>query len=80
MPETEANKKDEPMVELDVTGNPVDVELKDSKVQEVEEVQEVQEEKEEVAVQEESPKVEVKKEDDGELEDYSDTVKKRINK
>ena len=36
MPE-EDKRKDEPMVDLDVTGNPVDVEIKDSNIEEVKE-------------------------------------------
>ena len=73
MPE-EDKKKDEPMVDLDTTGNPVDVEIKDSNIEEVKE----EEKKEDVKVVE-APKVEVEEKTD-ELEEYSEDVKKRIGK
>ena len=70
MPKEE--KKDEPMVDLDTTGNPVDVEVKDSNVEEI---------KEDVKT-EEAPKVEEvqEKEKTDELDEYSEDVKKRIGK
>ena len=71
----EEKKKDEPMVDLDTTGNPVDVEVKDSNIEEVkEEIKEVD------VKTEEAPKVEEVKEKTDELEEYSEDVKKRIGK
>ena len=64
----EAEKKD-PMVELDVSGDSVDVELKEK---------EEKKETPEVSVKEEQP--EVKKEEKDEREEYSESVKKRIDR
>ena len=64
MPEAqEALKEDNIMVDLDVTGKAVDVELKDSKTDTKDE-----------------PVVEVKEEKKDEREEYSDGVKKRIDR
>ena len=68
MPEIqEALKEKTPMVDLDTTGNAVDVEIKDSKA----DIKEVQTKDE--------PIVEVKEEKD-EREEYSEGVKKRIDR
>ena len=66
MPEAEAK---DPMVELDVSGDSVDVELKEK---------EDKKETPEVSVKEEQP--EVKKEEKDEREEYSEGVKKRIDR
>ncbi len=66
MPEAEAK---DPMVELDVSGDSVDVELKEK---------EEKKETPEVSVKEEQP--EVKKEEKDEREEYSESVKKRIDR
>ena len=68
----EAEKKD-PMVELDVSGDSVDVELKEK---------EEKKETPEVSVKEEQPeeKKETKKEEKDEREEYSEGVKKRIDR
>ena len=69
MPEIQKElKKDESMVDLDTTGNAVDVEIKDSKA----DIKEVETKKDE-------PIVEVKEEKD-EREEYSEGVKKRIDR
>ena len=69
MPEAQKElKKDESMVDLDTTGNAVDVEIKDSKA----DIKEVETKKDE-------PIVEVKEEKD-EREEYSEGVKKRIDR
>ena len=70
MPEVQEALKEAstPMVDLDTTGNAVDVEIKDSKA----DTKEVEEKKE-------GPIVEVKEEKD-EREEYSDGVKKRIDR
>ena len=72
MPEAQKElKKDESMVDLDTTGNAVDVEIKDSKAA----IKEVETKKDE-------PIVEVKeeKEEKDEREEYSECVKKRIDR
>ena len=72
MPEAQKElKKDESMVDLDTTGNAVDVEIKDSKA----DIKEVETKKDE-------PIVEVKeeKEEKDEREEYSEGVKKRIDR
>ena len=72
MPEAQKElKKDESMVDLDTTGNAVDVEIKDSKAA----IKEVETKKDE-------PIVEVKeeKEEKDEREEYSEGVKKRIDR
>ena len=66
MPEAEAK---DPMVELDVSGESVDVELKEK---------EIKKDTPEVTVKEEQP--EVKKEEKDEREEYSEGVKKRIDR
>ena len=67
MPEAEAK---DPMVELAVSGDSVDVELKEK---------ETKKDTPEVTVKEETPEVkEVKTEEKDEREEYSDGVKKRI--
>jgi hypothetical protein len=66
MPEAEAK---DPMVELDVSGDPVDIELKEK---------ETKKDTPEVTVKEETP--EVKTEEKDEREEYSDGVKKRIDR
>ena len=66
MPEAEAK---DPMVELDVSGDSVDVELKEK---------EIKKDTPEVTVKEEQP--EVKKEEKDEREEYSEGVKKRIDR
>ena len=69
MPEIqEALKEKTPMVDLDTTGDAVDVEIKDSKAN----IKEVETEKDE-------PIVEVKEEKD-ERDEYSEGVKKRIDR
>ena len=69
MPEIQKElKKDESMVDLDTTGNAVDVEIKDSKA----DIKEVETKKDE-------PIIEVKEEKD-EREEYSEGVKKRIDR
>ena len=69
MPEAqEALKEDNIMVDLDVTGKAVDVELKDPKA-----------DTKEVETKDE-PVVEDKEEKKDEREEYSDGVKKRINR
>jgi hypothetical protein len=70
MPEAQETLKEAttPMVELDTTGNSVDVELEDSKAN-----------TKEVKTKEE-PKVEVKEEKKDEREEYSEGVKKRIDR
>jgi hypothetical protein len=70
MPEAEAK---DPMVELDVSGDSVDVELKEK---------EKKEDTPEISVTEEKPeeKKEVKKEEKDEREEYSEGVKKRIDR
>ena len=70
MPEAEAK---DPMVELDVSGDSVDVELKEK---------EEKKETPEVSVKEEQPeeKKETKKEEKDEREEYSEGVKKRIDR
>ena len=72
MPEIqEALKEKTPMVDLDTTGNAVDVEIKDSKA----DIKEVETKKDE-------PIIEVKeeKEEKDEREEYSEGVKKRIDR
>ena len=59
----------DPMVELDVSGDSVDVELKEK---------ETKKDTPEVTVKEEQP--EEKKEEKDEREEYSDGVKKRIDR
>jgi hypothetical protein len=66
MPEAEAK---DPMVDLDVSGDSVDVELKEK---------EIKKDTPEVTVKEEQP--EVKKEEKDEREEYSEGVKKRIDR
>ena len=66
MPEAESK---DPMVELDVSGDSVDVELKEK---------ETKKDTPEVTVKEETP--EVKTEEKDEREEYSDGVKKRIDR
>ena len=66
MPEAEAK---DPMVELDVSGDSVDVELKEK---------EIKKDTPEVTVKEEQP--EEKKEEKDEREEYSEGVKKRIDR
>jgi len=66
MPEAEAK---DPMVELDVSGDSVDVELKEK---------EIKKDTPEVTVKEETP--EEKKEEKDEREEYSEGVKKRIDR
>ena len=70
MPEAQETLKEAttPMVELDTTGNAVDVELDDSKAN----TKEVE--------TKEQPKVEVKEEKKDEREEYSEGVKKRIDR
>jgi len=69
MPEVqEALKEKTPMVDLDTTGNSVDVEIKDSK-----------DNTKEVETKKEEPIIEVKEEKD-EREEYSEGVKKRIDR
>ena len=70
MPEAQETLKESttPMVDLDTTGNSVDVELEDSKAN-----------TKEVETKEE-PKVEVKEEKKDEREEYSEGVKKRIDR
>ena len=69
MPEVqEALKEKTPMVDLDTTGNAVDVELDDSKPT-----------TKEVETKKEEPIIEVKEEKD-EREEYSEGVKKRIDR
>ena len=69
MPEVQKElKKDTTMVDLDTTGNAVDVEIKDSKAA----IKEVETKKDE-------PIIEVKEEKD-EREEYSEGVKKRIDR
>ncbi|MDB4576147.1 hypothetical protein N9091_00350 [bacterium] len=70
MPEAEAK---DPMVELDVSGDSVEVELKEK---------EDKKEAPEVSVKEEQPeeKKETKKEEKDEREEYSESVKKRIDR
>ena len=70
MPEAEAK---DPMVELDVSGDSVDVELKEK---------EIKKDTPEVTVKEEQPeeKKEVKTEEKDEREEYSEGVKKRIDR
>ena len=69
MPEVqEALKEKTSMVDLDTTGNSVDVEINDSKAN-----------TKEVETKEEDPIVEVKEEKD-EREEYSEGVKKRIDR
>ena len=73
MPEIqEALKEKTPMVDLDTTGNSVDVEIKDSKA----DTKEVETKKEEPVVEVE----EVKAEEKDEREEYSEGVKKRIDR
>ena len=72
MPEVqEALKEKTPMVDLDTTGNSVDVEIKDSK-----------DNTKEVETKKEEPIIEVKeeKEEKDEREEYSEGVKKRIDR
>jgi hypothetical protein len=70
MPEIqEALKEKTPMVDLDTTGNAVDVEIKDSKA-----------DAKEVETKKDEPIVEVKEEEKDEREEYSDGVKKRIDR
>ena len=72
MPAQELTKTDEKMVDLDVSGPAVDVELP----QEGAVISEVQE----VETAEETPQIEVREKDEEELENYSKNVKTRINK
>jgi len=73
MPEIqEALKEKTPMVDLDTTGKSVDVEIKDSKA----DTKEVETKKEEPIVEVE----EVKAEEKDEREEYSEGVKKRIDR
>ncbi len=73
MPAQELTKTDEEkMVDLDVSGPAVDVELP----QEGAVISEV----EEVETAEETPQIEVREKDEEELENYSKNVKTRINK
>ena len=58
-----------PMVDIDTSGNAVDVELDDSKAN-----------TKEVETKKEEPKVEVKEEKKDEREEYSEGVKKRIDR
>ena len=74
MPETQkVLKEDTPMVDLDTTGNAVDVEIKDSKA----DTKEVETKKDEPIVE---VKEETKKEEKDEREEYSEGVKKRIDR
>ena len=74
MPEAQKElKKDESMVDLDTTGNAVDVEIKDSKA----DIKEVETKKEEPIIE---VKEESKKEEKDEREEYSEGVKKRIDR
>ena len=66
MPEAEAK---DPMVELDISGDSVDIELKEK---------ETKKDTPEVTIKEETP--EVKTEEKDEREEYSDGVKKRIDR
>jgi hypothetical protein len=73
MPEIqEALKEKTPMVDLDTTGKSVDVEIKDSKA----DIKEVETKKEEPVVEVEEAKAEEK----DEREEYSEGVKKRIDR
>ena len=73
MPEIQESLKEKtPMVDLDTTGNSVDVELDDSKNK----TKEVETKKEDPVVE----VVEVKAEEKDEREEYSDGVKKRIDR
>ena len=69
MPE-EKLKKESSMVDIDTSGDPVDVVLKDE--------EKIETEKMETTPDTDTPKVETANEE--ELEDYSDKVKSRINK
>ena len=71
MPEVQEALKDAttPMDDLDTTGNAVDIELDDSKAN-----------TKEVETKKENPVVEVKEEKKDEREEYSDGVKKRIDR
>jgi hypothetical protein len=74
MPEAQKElKKDESMVDLDTTGNAVDVEIKDSKAA----IKEVETKKDEPIIE---VKEEVKTEEKDEREEYSEGVKKRIDR
>ena len=73
MPEVqEAINNDNTMVDLDTTGNAVDVELKEAKEKEVPEIEVKEEPVKEIK--------EVKEEKKDEREEYSDGVKKRIDR
>ncbi len=89
MPDTEENKKKEPMVDIDTSGPEVDVDIsEDKKVEATEKAQEekieVLEEKQETSDKEqETKKEEVKAKEEEkkpELEEYSEGVQKRIAK
>ena len=75
---------DEKMIPLDTDGNDVEVTLKEEVTEGVEvpesNVREIFNDDPIVEVKEEVKKEEVKKEEGGELEEYSATVKKRIDK
>ena len=74
MPEAEAK---DPMVELDVSGDSVDVELKEKEIKK--DTPEVTVKEEQPEEKKEEPIVEVKEEKD-EREEYSEGVKKRIDR
>ena len=75
---------EEKMIPLDTSGNDVEVTLKEEQDEGIEvaenNIREVPKDEPIVEVKEEEVKEEVKKEDSGELEEYSATVKKRIDK
>jgi len=68
----------EKMVDIDTSGNPVDVDIKEEQKQDEVEVQEVQEE--ESSVREVKPQQEEQQSNEEDLNEYSDSVKKRIDK
>jgi len=66
------------MVDIDTSGNPVDVDIKEEQKQDEVDVQEVQEQ--ESSVREVKPQQEEQQSNEEDLSDYSDGVKKRIDK
>ncbi len=68
----------EKMVDIDTSGNPVDVDIKEEQKQDEVDVQEVQEQ--ESSVREVKPQQEEQQSNEEDLSDYSDGVKKRIDK
>ena len=66
------------MVDIDTSGNPVDVDIKEEQKQDEVDVQEVQEQ--ESSVREVKPQQEDQQSNEEDLSDYSDGVKKRIDK